>query len=163
MSWTSWKKKMSIICTVYFAQRNFFKHLCFISMHSLLNALSEYTYFYISKNITSQTSFSVFLRIFHIGYICSIYIHKRTFTKQHNNIFINKQKMCFPPLLQVCHGMYCSKEKTFDISHKLMSDFFKKEPQPKATSQNIIITSVYAHEVLWNIEKPFKPELIYYG
>ena len=71
--------------------------------------------------------------------------------------------MCFPPLLHVCHGMYFSKEKTFDISHKLMSDFFKKEPQPKAISQNIIITSVYAHEVLWNIKKPFKPELIYYG
>ena len=56
--------------------------------------------------------------------------------------------MCFPPLLHVCNGMYFSKEKTFDISHKLMSDFFKKEPQPKAISQNIIITSVYAHEVL---------------
>ena len=29
--------------------------LCFISMYSVLNTLSEYTYFYISKNITSYT------------------------------------------------------------------------------------------------------------
>ena len=31
------------------------KHMCFISMYSVLNTLSEYTYFYISKNITSYT------------------------------------------------------------------------------------------------------------
>ena len=29
--------------------------MCFISMYSVLNKLSEYTYFYISKNITSYT------------------------------------------------------------------------------------------------------------
>ena len=33
---------------------NFF-NICFISMYGLLNTLVEYTYFYISKNITSYT------------------------------------------------------------------------------------------------------------
>ena len=47
-------------CTVYFVWRTFFKHLCFISMYSILNTLSEYTYFSISKNITSYTFLLVF-------------------------------------------------------------------------------------------------------
>ena len=33
--------------------RKLFKHLRFISMFSILNTLSKYTHFYISKNITS--------------------------------------------------------------------------------------------------------------
>ena len=49
MSSKSRKKEEGIFCTVYFVQRNFFKHMCFISMYGLLNTLSEYTYFYISK------------------------------------------------------------------------------------------------------------------
>ena len=47
-------------CTVYFVWRKFFKHLCFISMYSILNTLSEYTYFSISKNITSYSFLLVF-------------------------------------------------------------------------------------------------------
>ena len=47
-------------CTGYFVWRKFFKHLCFISMYSILNTLSEYTYFSISKNITSYTFLLVF-------------------------------------------------------------------------------------------------------
>ena len=42
------KKKEGIFRTVYFAQMNFFKHLRFISMYSVLNTLSEYTSFYMS-------------------------------------------------------------------------------------------------------------------
>ena len=34
--------------------------MCFISVYSVLNTLSEYTYFYISKNITSYTFLLVF-------------------------------------------------------------------------------------------------------
>ena len=34
----------------------FFQHLCFISMYSVLNTLSKYTYFYISKNVISKSS-----------------------------------------------------------------------------------------------------------
>ena len=33
---------------------------CFISMYSELNKLSEFIYFYISKNITSHTFFSLY-------------------------------------------------------------------------------------------------------
>ena len=34
----------------------FYLNLCFISMYSTLNTLSEHSYFYKSKNITSYTS-----------------------------------------------------------------------------------------------------------
>ena len=55
MSWGSRKKKESIFCNVYFVQRIFFQQLHFISMYSVLNTLSLYTYFHISKRITSYT------------------------------------------------------------------------------------------------------------
>ena len=60
MSWSSQKKKEFIFCAVYFVRRKFFKDLCFISMYSVLNTLSDDTYFYISKNITSYTFLLVF-------------------------------------------------------------------------------------------------------
>ena len=55
MSQISQKKKEGIFRTVYFVQREFFKDLCFISMYSVLNTFSEYTYFYKTRNITSYT------------------------------------------------------------------------------------------------------------
>ena len=55
MSWSSGKKKQGIFCIVSFVQRELFQDLCFISMYSVLNTLSEYTDFYISKKITSYT------------------------------------------------------------------------------------------------------------
>ena len=56
----SQKKKESIFCTVYFVRTRFFLYLCFISMYIVLNKLSEYLYFHVSKNITSYTFFLVF-------------------------------------------------------------------------------------------------------
>ena len=47
------KEKRGLFCTVNFIWRNFFNNCVFISVYSILNTLSEYTYFYISKNITS--------------------------------------------------------------------------------------------------------------
>ena len=35
-----------------------FQHLCFVTMYTVLNTLSEHTYFYISKNIFSYTFFA---------------------------------------------------------------------------------------------------------
>ena len=55
MGWSLRKKKEGTFCAVYFVRRKLFQNLCFISMYSVLNTLSEYTYFYISKNITSYT------------------------------------------------------------------------------------------------------------
>ena len=52
MSWSSRKKREDIFCTVSFVRKEFFQDLCFISIYRVLNAISEYTYFYISKNIT---------------------------------------------------------------------------------------------------------------
>ena len=61
MSWSSRKKKVGIFCAVYFAWREFCKDLCFISVYSVLkNTLSEYTYFYISENITYTLLLFVF-------------------------------------------------------------------------------------------------------
>ena len=50
MSWSSQKKKEGIFYTFYFARKELFWDLCFISMYSVLNALSEYKS-YISKTL----------------------------------------------------------------------------------------------------------------
>ena len=50
MSWSSRKKKEGIFYTVYFARKELFWDLCFISVYSVLNALSEYKS-YISKTL----------------------------------------------------------------------------------------------------------------
>ena len=60
MSWSSRKKKEGIFCTVYFVRREFFYNLCLISMYSILNTLSEYLYFYVIRNITSDALLLVF-------------------------------------------------------------------------------------------------------
>ena len=65
MSWGSRKKKEGIFVPFILSKGNFFKikfFLSFISMYSVLNTLSEYKYFYISKNITSN-AFSVSLTL----------------------------------------------------------------------------------------------------
>ena len=55
MSGSSLKKIEGIFCTTYFIRREVLQDLCFISMYSVLNTLSEYTYFYMLKNVTSYT------------------------------------------------------------------------------------------------------------
>ena len=55
MSLSSRKKKNRAFLYPLFFRRNFFQHLRFISMYSVLNTLSECTYFYISKNINLYT------------------------------------------------------------------------------------------------------------
>ena len=59
MCWGARKKKGDIFCTFYFVQRVFFQDL-FISVFSVFNTLSKYTYFYILKNITSYTFVACF-------------------------------------------------------------------------------------------------------
>ena len=60
MIWSSRKKTEGIFCIVDFVRRKFFEDLCSISMHSVLNTLSEFKYFYISKNFTSYTFVTCF-------------------------------------------------------------------------------------------------------
>ena len=62
--WSSQKNKEDVFCDgdVYFALRNFFHYLCFISLHRVLNKRLEYLYFYIPKNITSYAFFFLFLK-----------------------------------------------------------------------------------------------------
>ena len=52
--------KIFLHITFILSEVNFFKYFCFISMHVVLNKLSEYKYFYISKNITLYTFLLVF-------------------------------------------------------------------------------------------------------
>ena len=52
------RKKEGIFCTVYFLRRIIF----FISMYSVLNTLSEYTYFYKQKTLL-HTLFCLFLKL----------------------------------------------------------------------------------------------------
>ena len=59
MSSWSWRKKGDFLYRL-FCPKKVFLAFAFISIHSLLNTLSEYTYFYISKNITSYTFLLVF-------------------------------------------------------------------------------------------------------
>ena len=60
MSWGLRKKIERIFCIVYFVQRKIFYHLCFISMYGVLNTLSEYTYFCISKTLLHALLLLVF-------------------------------------------------------------------------------------------------------
>ena len=60
MSSSLQKKKEGTFCTYYSVRKEIFYHSYFISMYSLLNILSEYTYFYISKNIASYTFVACF-------------------------------------------------------------------------------------------------------
>ena len=53
MSWVAKDKRGSFLYRL-FCPKEFFC-ICFILMYKVLNTLSEYTYFYISKNITSYT------------------------------------------------------------------------------------------------------------
>ena len=53
MSLSSWKKKECISCNVYFVQRKLFENICVLSQCIVLNELSKYIYFYLSKKITS--------------------------------------------------------------------------------------------------------------
>ena len=55
MSWSSRKKNERIFCTVSFAEGIFFD-ICVLSQCiSVLKTISEITYVYITKNITSYT------------------------------------------------------------------------------------------------------------
>ena len=49
MSWSSGEKKE---CSFWKISKEIFLNIFFISMQNALNELSEYIYFYISKNIT---------------------------------------------------------------------------------------------------------------
>ena len=56
--------------------------MCFISMYSVLNTLLQYTYFYISKNITSYTFLLVFKIVVSLHCVSLKELHK-TDKRQH--------------------------------------------------------------------------------
>ena len=62
MSQSLQKKKRTFFVPLFYLKKDFFYHLCFISMYSILNTISKYTYFYVLR-ITSYT----FLLAFKLG------------------------------------------------------------------------------------------------
>ena len=54
------KKSAFFVATIYYVQKIFFKYLCFISMYNVLNTLSKYTCFYISKKLCYIRFFACF-------------------------------------------------------------------------------------------------------
>ena len=56
LGWVGIRKKEGFYCIIIFCPRYFFLAFGFTSMYSVLNTLSEYTYFCIFENITSYTS-----------------------------------------------------------------------------------------------------------
>ena len=54
------KKKKRTFFVPFVCPKKFFEHFSFILMYNVLNTLSEYTYFYTTKNINSDTFFLVF-------------------------------------------------------------------------------------------------------
>ena len=82
MSWSLQKKKERIFCNVYFVRKKFFQYLCFISSYGVLDKLSEYIYFYISKTFTSCTGLFVFKIVEVLQFI-----RKSFFNVSHNLFF----------------------------------------------------------------------------
>ena len=66
MSCNSRKKEEGVFLYRLFCPKEF---LCFILKYSVLNTLSEYTYFYVSKNITSYNFLLVFKIVESLQYI----------------------------------------------------------------------------------------------
>ena len=69
-------------------------------------------------------------------------------------------KKCFLLIISCLEWYLLIRKKTFNnISHKVKSGlFFLRRLSPKATGKNIIITSMYTHEVLQNINNTSKPK-----
>ena len=72
----------------------------------------------------------------------SRHINKRAFAKQDRDEVINEVEICFLTLHRVWNRNYTSDKKSFIISLK-------------ATGENLVITSIYAGEVLRHTEKRF--------
>ena len=114
MIWSSRKKNEGVFCTVYFVRSKFFYNFCFISMYCVLTALSEYTYFFISKNITLYTFLLVFKIVeslqciikFHITSIYSVL----NAISEYTYFFISKA------LLQKLFCLFLKSSKAFSAS-----------------------------------------------
>ena len=80
MSWSSRKKKEDTFWTSYFVWRKFLKHLCFISIYSSLNTLSEY------KNFTYQKSllYPLLLLVFKIVKRLQCILNKGWYSRKNN-------------------------------------------------------------------------------
>ena len=103
MSWSSLKKKECIFRNVYFVRRKVFKHLCFISMYSVLNKFSVYIYIYILVHIKKALRHTILLLVFKIvesfqcilnfTFTLEFYIFRRfSFCSYSNNLHPNFQK-----------------------------------------------------------------------
>ena len=109
-SW-SWRKKGDFLYRL-FCPKKVFLAFAFISIHSLLNTLSEYTYFYISKNITSYTFLLVFKIVESLQCILKIFSLLKSPSSAHlgnistfwNKVHLIHQKTLtpFPDIKPIC-------------------------------------------------------------
>ena len=82
-SYKNWKLKLRWVGTqeskkrAFFVQfilsKGIFFNICFISMYSVLNTISQYTYFYISKNKTSYTFLLAFKIVESLQFIVKLH------------------------------------------------------------------------------------------
>ena len=98
MSW-NWRKKERVGFLTIILSEGFFYYFGFILVHTVLNKLSEYIYFYISKNIISNNfclflklskAFSAFLKTFQIRYI---QVHRNLYIKEWSLSSFSKKKV----------------------------------------------------------------------
>ena len=119
--------------------------MCFISMYTVLNTLSEYTYFYISKSITSYTFVACFydlwkpsvLDVYHVikrFNLCSwllSYDHSKIFAKlvmplKHNKILARFLKILLGNNITSSHTHICWKNKSLSEVVTYIFRFFIK-------------------------------------
>ena len=80
MSWSSRKKKEDTFWTSYFVWRKFLEHLCFISIYSSLNTLSEYKNFIYQKPLL----YPLLLLVFKIVKRLQCILNKGWYSRKNN-------------------------------------------------------------------------------
>ena len=75
MSWSLRKEKEGIFWTIYFIRRKFFRHLCFISMYSVLNKFQNMCTFMYQKTLF-HTRFCLFIKSAEIIHCILSLFHK---------------------------------------------------------------------------------------
>ena len=88
--------------------------------------------------------------------ISSIHINKRSFTKQNHDDVVNEQEICLPNITSSLKwNLFLKKALNISLEVKLGFSFLNRL-STETSDENMIITSIYDHAVLWNVKKHFK-------
>ena len=126
MSWSSLKKKKGIFCTIYFFRRK----LGFISIYCVSNTLSEYTYFYISKNITSYAVVDCLLKLSNAFSVSLSYCYTFKWDR-HFYLYLNGHQLIM--FLVLIRNHQCSiKNRIIKLHIRLiLTSFYMKTGKPE--------------------------------